>query len=89
MQQIFERTYFLTPAECNPHGRMPITLLINRLIEVATLHANEIGIGYASLVDYNETWVLSRVATEIEALSRSERPLHRAHLDFINQPAVL
>lgn len=65
MQQIFERTYFLTPAECNPHGRMPITLLINRLIEVATLHANEIGIGYASLVDYNETWVLSRVATEM------------------------
>jgi len=65
MQQIFEQTYFLTPAECNPQGRMPITLLINRLIEVATLHANQIGIGYASLVERNETWVLSRVATEM------------------------
>ncbi len=65
MQAIFEQTYFLTPAECNPQGRMPITLLINRLIEVATLHANMIGIGYASLVEYNETWVLSRVATEM------------------------
>ncbi len=65
MQQIFERTFFLTPAECNPQGRMPITLLINRLIEVATLHANEIGIGYASLAEHNETWVLSRVATEM------------------------
>ena len=50
MTSIFEQTYFLTPAECNPEGRMPITLLINRLIEVATLHANELGIGYATLV---------------------------------------
>lgn len=44
---------------------MPITLLINRLIEVATLHANEIGIGYAALMDYRQTWVLSRVAVEM------------------------
>ena len=65
MQSIFENTYFLTPAECNPQGRMPITLLINRLIEVATLHANQLGIGYASLVGRHETWVLSRVATEM------------------------
>lgn len=66
MTKIFEQTYFLTPAECSPQGRMPITLLINRLIEVATLHANEIGIGYASLVNRHETWVLSRVATEMK-----------------------
>lgn len=65
MHKIFESRYFLTPAECNPQGRMPITLLINRLIEVATLHANELGIGYASLVEHNETWVLSRVAVEM------------------------
>lgn len=64
-EKIFECRYFLTPAECNPQGRMPITLLINRLIEVATLHANAIGIGYATLVDRHETWVLSRVAVEM------------------------
>ena len=65
MHKIFEQTYFLTPAECNPQGHMPITLLINRLIEVATLHADEIGIGYESLVEHHQTWVLSRVATEM------------------------
>ncbi len=63
--RLFERTYFLTPAECNPQQRMPLTLLINRIIEVATLHANELGIGYADLVGYNQTWVLSRVAVEM------------------------
>lgn len=66
MEKIFERTYFLTPAECNPQGRMPITLLINRLIEVATLHANQVGIGYAYLVTRHETWVLSRVGVEMK-----------------------
>lgn len=64
-QAVFEEEYFLTPAECNPQGRMPITLLINRLIEVATLHANQLGIGFASLVGRHETWVLSRVAVEM------------------------
>lgn len=63
--KLFEKRYFLTPAECNPQGRMPITLLINRLIEVATLHADAIGIGYETLVDRHETWVLSRVAVEM------------------------
>lgn len=63
--KFFERRYFLTPAECNPQGCMPITLLINRLIEVATLHADLIGIGYDTLAHRQETWVLSRVAVEM------------------------
>lgn len=70
MEKVFGQGYFLTPAECNPQGRMPITLLINRLIEVATLHANQLGIGFASLVDRGETWVLSRVAVEMRRYPR-------------------
>lgn len=64
-EKLYSQTYFLTPAECNPQGRMPITLLINRVIEVATLHANHLGIGYADLQPYGQTWVLSRVAVEM------------------------
>lgn len=66
MIKIYKSDFFLTPAECNAQGRMPITLLINRLIEVATLHANELGIGYATLVKNRQTWVLSRVAVEMK-----------------------
>lgn len=61
----FSQTYFLTPAECNPQQRMPLTLLINRLIEVATLAANRIGTGWAYLKQFHQTWVLSRVAVEM------------------------
>lgn len=65
IESVFSATYFLTPGECNPQQRMPLTLLINRLIEVATLHANQVGIGYAFLVREHQTWVLSRVAVEM------------------------
>lgn len=63
---MYTQTFFLTPAECSPESRMPLTLLINRLIEVATLHANQIGIGYAYLLPSRRSWVLSRVAVEME-----------------------
>lgn len=63
---VFEREYFLTPAECTPERRMPLTLLINRLIEVATLHADSLGIGYTTLSKHSQTWVLSRVAVEMK-----------------------
>lgn len=65
IDRIFQADFFLTPGECNPQQRMPLTLLINRLIEVATLHANQIGIGFDFLVKENQTWVLSRVAVEM------------------------
>lgn len=66
MDKIYSKRYFLTPAECNPESRMPLTLLINRLIEIATLHANQLGIGYESLIEHKGTWVLSRVAIEMK-----------------------
>lgn len=66
IDKVFTANYFLTPGECNPQQRMPLTLLINRLIEVATLHANQVGIGYAFLTKEHQTWVLSRVAVEMK-----------------------
>lgn len=65
IDKIFEAKYFLTAGECNPEQRMPLTLLINRLIEVASLHANQIGVGFDYLVREHQTWVLSRVAVDM------------------------
>lgn len=61
----YTKSYFLTAGECNAEGRMPLNLLIARLIEVATEHANSLGIGYAALIKLNLAWVLSRVSVEI------------------------
>ncbi len=61
----FSNTYFLSAAECNPQGEMPMQLLMERIIEIATLHANSWGVGYARLIEDNQVWVLSRVTTEM------------------------
>jgi acyl-ACP thioesterase len=44
---------------------MPLTLLMTRIIEVATFHANSWGVGYARLIQDNHVWVLSRVTIEV------------------------
>ena len=48
---------FLAPGECTPEGEMPVTLLLTRIIEVATEHADMwggiifgIGIGFLTIM---------------------------------------
>ena len=66
----FSYTYYLAAGECNPQGEMPLTLLMSRIIEVATWHANSWGAGYARLIQDNQVWVLSRVTIEVTAMPR-------------------
>lgn len=61
----YSHEYFLTAGECNPQKEMPLPLLVSRLIEVATEHANIWGVGYAKLIEDNQAWVLSRVTIEM------------------------
>lgn len=71
---IFILDFFLTAGECDAEGRMPIQLLIGRLIEAASLHANHLGIGYEKLMEMNLAWVLSRVSVEIIKLPQLNEP---------------
>lgn len=61
----YRHSYFLTAGESNACGRMPFTLITERVIEVATEHANALGIGYAALIKRNMGWVLSRLSIEM------------------------
>lgn len=58
----YTKSCFLTAGECDITCHMPPTLLVNRIIEVATEHANLLHIGYADLRLLNLGWVLSRVS---------------------------
>ena len=66
----FSKTYYLAAGECNPQGEMPLTLLMTRIIEIATWHANSWGVGYARLIHDNQVWVLSRVTIEVTSMPR-------------------
>ncbi len=61
----YTNKYTLTAGESNACGRMPLTLVTERIIEVATEHANALGIGYAALITRNIGWVLSRLSIEM------------------------
>lgn len=64
-RRIFSKTYLATPGECDAQGEMPVWQLTDKIIEVATLHANSWGVGYERLIADNHAWVLSRVAIEM------------------------
>lgn len=61
----FAVKYTLTGGDCNAQQRMPITLLAQKVIEVATLHANLIGVGYDDLIQQGKAWVLSRMSIQV------------------------
>ena len=62
----YSKTYYLSAGECNPQAELPLPLLMNRIIDVATMHANEWGVGYERLIADNYAWVLARVTIEME-----------------------
>lgn len=70
MLKEFTQQYHLTAGECNPQLEMPLPLLMSRIIEIATLHANNWGVGYAHLIQENQAWVLSRVTIEMKRYPR-------------------
>ena len=70
----FRQEFFLTAAECNPEKEMPLSLVMTRIIEMATLHANAWGVGYAKMIESNQGWVLSRVTVEMTRYPKVNEP---------------
>lgn len=61
----YTRTWFLTAGETDARGLMPVTLVASRAIEIATLHANALNIGYSNLAEHSLGWVLARLTIEM------------------------
>ncbi len=70
----YHRDYFLTAAECNPEKEMPLSAVMEKIIEVSTLHANAWGVGYAHMIENNQGWVLSRVTIEMTRYPKVNEP---------------
>lgn len=61
----FSRDFHLTGGETGPEGEMPISLAAERVIEIATNHADRLGVGYEAMIQQNQAWVLSRLSIEM------------------------
>ena len=65
-ESIITRSFYLSAAECNAQQEMSLPLLAQKLIDVATEHANILDIGNPSMPSPDMGWVLSRLTIEME-----------------------
>ncbi|MDE6378127.1 MAG: hypothetical protein K2K72_05225, partial [Duncaniella sp.] len=64
---------YLTAAEVNAQEEMSLSSLAILVIDVATAHANSLGVGYAHMMETNSSWVLSRLNADIAVMPTVNR----------------
>ena len=67
---IYSRSYYLSAAECNAEQELALPQLVQKLIDVATEHANHLGIGNPDMPAPDMGWVLSRLTVEMTSYPR-------------------
>ncbi|MDE6793826.1 MAG: hypothetical protein K2J63_00795 [Muribaculaceae bacterium] len=70
MSPIYTETCFLSAGEANPEQELSLPILMAKLIDIATAHANSLGIGNPSMTNLKAGWVLSRVTIEMQSYPR-------------------
>ena len=72
MNQLKEYThdYALSAALCNAQGELAPAQLVQEILEVATEHADALGVGFDRLAEDGNLWVLSRIAIEMNRYPR-------------------
>lgn len=66
MSALHQGEFFLAAGDCNAEGRLSLTSLTTKLIEIATEHANSLGIGNPQMAHLNAGWILSRLTIGME-----------------------
>lgn len=66
MKPVYSRTFFLSASDANAQAELSLPLLAARIIDIATYHANSIGIGNPAMEHLGFGWVLTRLAIEME-----------------------
>lgn len=67
MEATYKEIFFLSAGEANAEKEMALPLLVAKIIDIATAHANSLGIGNPSMTHLNAGWVLSRLTIEMES----------------------
>ena len=57
--------FFLSASDANAEGKLSLTVLSDKIIDVATRHANSLGIGNPVMAHLNAGWILSRLTIEM------------------------
>ena len=65
MEPVLEKTYFLSANDANAEGLLSLTSLTSNIIDIATDHANSLGIGNPTMTDMHAGWILSRLTIDL------------------------
>lgn len=65
MNQILTQHFFCSAAEANAEQELSLPILTQKIIDIATMHANELGIGNPAMENLNAGWILSRLTIEM------------------------
>lgn len=68
MAQEFSYTGLVTPGDANAEGELSLPMLVTKIIDVATMHANSLHIGNPDMADSGCGWVLARFSIEATRL---------------------
>ncbi|MEG1574402.1 MAG: thioesterase [Bacteroidales bacterium] len=66
LKRLYDFSYNIVAADCNAQREVSVPILANRILDVATRHADLWGIGYENITHNNQAWVLARLAIEME-----------------------
>lgn len=66
----YTQKFFNSANESNPEGELAVNVLVSNIIEIATAHANSLGIGNPSMAHLGAGWVLSRLTMEMSGYPR-------------------
>lgn len=67
MEHTYQETFFLSAGEANAEQEMALPILVAKLIDIATAHANSLNIGNPVMKDLHAGWVLARLTVEMNS----------------------
>lgn len=67
MKPKYQEEFFLSAGEANAEQEMSLSILVAKLIDIATAHANSLEIGNPVMKTINAGWVLSRLTIDMES----------------------
>lgn len=65
MNTTYDYDFIVTAADCNAQRELSMSTLATYIIDTATGHANELGVGFDHMISLGISWVLSRVSVEL------------------------
>ena len=57
---VYSEKYFLSAGEANAEQELSLPVLATKIIDIATAHANSLGIGNPDMADIHSGWVIRK-----------------------------